>query len=164
MIIKKSEFLKELVNKELNIIGNNDDVETPEEVTSNSTTDSHIDATTQQMGKNRTNAVYSVNLMNTGVLPVLEEYELVEAIERIKNTLTEELHNTNTSEQGIPDINTLKEHYPIIGRNLEILSESIKNRGIDEISGAIILNTIANIINIQQLPENYKEILRNKLV
>lgn len=163
MIYKKSNFLKELVNKDLNLIGNNDDVDSPEEVKSNSTTDSHIDATAQQMGKNRTNALYSVNLMHTGVLPVLEETELVEAIKRIKNTLNEELHDTDSSEQGIPDISTLKEHYPIIGRNVEILIESIKNRGIDEISGAVVLNTIIDSIDLSRIPQNYKQILINKL-
>jgi len=73
--------VNELVDIDLALIGSDDEVTTPTDVTSNSTTDSHIDAVTQQNGKNRTNAQFgALALANT----------LIEAAEAIKNKIFED--------------------------------------------------------------------------
>ena len=65
--MKKSELLKklneglsisEIIDSNLNLIGNNDDVETPEQIKTDATTDNFFDAVTQQMGKDRRLGVY----------------------------------------------------------------------------------------------------------
>ena len=73
--------MTELVDIDLAIIGADDEVSTPTDVTSNSTTDSHFAAVTQQNGKNRTNAQFGqMALANT----------LMEAVEIIKNKIYED--------------------------------------------------------------------------
>lgn len=75
--MKKSDLnkkLNELVDKNLNLIGHNDDVDSAEEVKANSTTDSHADTSGQQMGKDRTNALYAMDIANN----LLETENIVE--------------------------------------------------------------------------------------
>jgi hypothetical protein len=73
--------MTELVDIDLALIGSDDEVSTPTDVTSNTTTDAHIDAVTQQNGKSRTNAQFGqMALANT----------LMEAAEAIKNKIFED--------------------------------------------------------------------------
>lgn len=75
MKITKADLLKklneglnvnEIIDNHLNLIGTDDYVDTPEQVTTDATTDSYIDASRQQMGKNRLLATF------------LEEEDIVE--------------------------------------------------------------------------------------
>jgi hypothetical protein len=103
MKIKKSELMErlksckninEFINNDLSLIGNKDDIESPTEVKSNSTTDSHFDATTQQNGKDRTNAMFGyLDIANT----IVEE-----RVNKIKKEVFENIRLTeaNSKLQG----------------------------------------------------------------
>lgn len=100
MKINKGDFLKkldeglsivEIIDANLNLIGNDDSVDTPEQVTNNATTDSFVDASRQQVGKNRLFATF------------LEEDDIVETNSAIEGKKYHVPHNVIQSLQSIRD-------------------------------------------------------------
>lgn len=101
MILKKSDLMNqvaeqvkvnELVDIDLSLIGNDDNVDEPTEVTSNSTTDSHVDAVTQMNGKNRTNAQFgALDIANT----LIEDSKIDEVVNEMVEKLFENFSKRN---------------------------------------------------------------------
>jgi len=84
--VNSENFIKELVDTDLSIIGKDDEVDNPTDVTSNSTTDSHMDAATQQNGKNRTNAQFgALDIANT----LIEDENIDKSAEIIRRKIYE---------------------------------------------------------------------------
>lgn len=159
--LSKGESISEIIDSSLNIIGGDDEATSLIDVTSNSTTDSHIDAVTQQNGKDRFNSVQGVGV--TALANVVLETEIDDSVNNVKNEIIKKIsENDVNSNKEIPSLESLINNYPIVGRNLEVLIDSIKRREVDSISDSIILNELISNIDIENLPDNYKNIIKNK--
>ncbi len=151
--------INELVDADLAIIGNGEDeVNTPTDVTSNSTTDFHFSAVAQQNGKDRTNSQFGgLDVANT----LIEDEEIAETAEIIRRNIYENFA-THLNTQ-IPSVAYLNERYPIIARNLEVLIDSMRRRDVDPTADGIVLNELISSVNFHDVPEHIKGDIKRKL-
>jgi len=157
MRITKAELLKklnenvsvnEIIDSHLNIIGNNDDVETPEQIKTNATTDSYVDATRQQVGKNR--------LLTT----FLEEDELVETNSAITGKKYHVPHNVveflqSKSGEGNRRIQGILQNPTMNYEQVKRFKHDIENEYQDDWTPAItwinsVLSTDRNMVDNQK--------------
>lgn len=133
--LNKGLSIQEIVNTDLNVIGHNDDHNNLDDVTVNTTTDNFVDATRQQMGRDRTNALYSLDLMNTNLL----------------------------EDESSVDDNLLKQ-FPIIDKNISVLVDSLNRSDITpEVYSVILLKLISSFDKNKLTPE-FKQQAKNLFI
>ena len=74
------------------------------------------------------------------------------------------IDNMNQNNE-IPDINHLKSDHqrPIIARKAKYLGDMMEREGVNGEEIAIVLNYLLSVIDVNEIPINYKKILINKL-
>lgn len=98
----------------------------------------------------------------------LKKEDVDKLVKRISENLLTQKTNENDIEEKptldkIPSFDSLKEHHPIVARDLQLLLTALKERGVDRVSDAIILDQIIGAINVSDLPANFRKMLVNKL-
>jgi len=131
MKIKKLDLLKqlsegieisELIDKDMTLIGNSDETISNTAVTANSTTDSFVDSTRQKGGINPFGGAYATSDLN------------------YNGSLMED-------EVNIVTIQSIKQNFPLVGRNLEVLIDSMKRGNTDSEMNSSIIQIISDALN-----------------
>lgn len=75
------------------------------------------------------------------------------------------INKNETNFTEIPDLKTLKDEYqkPIIARKTKYLADMMDREGISGEEMGIVLNHLLSIIEVEKIPNEYKEVLINKL-
>lgn len=183
--------IDELVDDTLNIIGKNTDSSTTNDVKSKETTDQKVLRTrirrnpfggyglggsygyffgeTEVLGNEDKKVI---NEKTKKVEEIKNKQQLKESVEEKTKKIVEDLFSKKSDEydiedksevKEIPSFESLQEHHPIVARQLGLLIKSIKERGVDTISDAIIINDIIDSIEISNIPHNLRIVLINKL-
>ncbi len=126
--------INEIINSDLNLIGNDDDTESVEDVKVDGTTDNFVSSVRQKGSRDRTNALYAIDLTNT----VIEEDQ----------TLGQD---------------TLDQHYPVIGRNLDVLIDSLHRRDTTPEVYEMVIKKLFDNINWNNMNPSLHQFLIDKI-
>lgn len=125
--------INEIVNSDLNLIGNKDDVESVEDVTVPGTTDNFVSSVRQKGSRDRTNAIYAIDVANN----ILEE----------ENPLVQD---------------NLSTRFPVVSRNLDVLIDSLKRTNNADVY-QMVITELFNNINTTQINPTFRQFLIGKL-